>query len=263
MTERSQPLHERVGELQRQKHEQLERIREMQDNSGGCTFKPNIPEATKRILASRAADDTDLERAAERAAIDASRRRRIERMLAEQRRQLEHETFQPSIGQVSSELASQNETVRHAKFLERAAYYEERRSNRLKAAEEAKDASEKPTFKPALPQQSLELASARASRQSERISDKIVRLTYGDKQRVAAAKENAAAQHYSQYAFKPTVNEADRVQPTPLEDLVNNERARAAREKLRKRAEATFQEEYTFKPQIDQVRDSCSDFLLQ
>jgi hypothetical protein len=49
------------------------------------------------------------------------------------------------------------------------------------------------------------------------------------------------------------VNRCDHARPTTLDDLVTDERAESARQKLRAEAETAFREECTFKPSIDQV----------
>eukprot|EP01047_Picozoa_sp_COSAG01_P073225 COSAG01_NODE_11876_length_1843_cov_1.327408_1_plen_438_part_00 len=191
---RRRPLHERVGELQRERAELMQRLRDERDRgseSSELTFEPRVSHATRKIVAARASAEESGRRTAQQEAVDASRQRRVERVLAEQRKQAESITFKPAMNPISADLANRNPSVtQHQNFLQRVKHYEERRHAQQKQMEETAEdeqALEAP-HRPEVPARSQQLVAARASRRGERGLDKVVRLAYGDQQHKAAVQ---------------------------------------------------------------------------
>ena len=71
----------------------------------------------------------------------------------------------------------------------------------MHSVEEMEDCS----FAPAISGKSAELVEARVARQEESYLDRIVRLSYSDRQHNSALKEVAEAEFYSQFKYKPTI----------------------------------------------------------
>jgi hypothetical protein len=205
--------------------------------------------ATKRD----AAEEHGL-RDSNQATVDAARRGRMHRVLKEQERLATDLTFQPKVNANSKEIAKRTPAFsnENSDYLQRVEYFARRHNDFQEEAvqnmEDGKDAS----FTPAISNKSDELARSRASRDEETIADKMVRLTYSDKQHNNALKEAAQAEFYSQYTYKPKISrKGERSNPSALDELVNNERAEAVLENTRILVEANFQKGCPFRPSID------------
>lgn len=97
-------------------------------------------------------------------------------------------------------------TDENSDFLQRVEYFARRKCDVLDhAVDTVEEELNNFSFAPALNRKSAELVQSRAVRQEESDADKLVRLTYSDRQHNVALKEVAAAEFHSQFSFKPTI----------------------------------------------------------
>jgi hypothetical protein len=96
----------------------------------------------------------------------------------------------------------------------------------------------------------------------ETLTDKLVRLAYGDAQHREEVAALATAEFYGQFSYEPVVGpepngkrgSAGRApKPTPLDELVSDERAEAARARAAEEAEEEWKQSHTFQPSLDAV----------
>lgn len=215
-------LHERISELQRSKSEKLARMRnEVQAANKDLTFKPHVPAATRKIVAGRTAAAATGKRSAKQEAADNARKARLARAAEVQRQELEALPFKPALPSRSEELAASNPAFKGeqgADFIKRSRLFERRRAEQAATASEevgrhftarmatllrrhmfsliffhcemcfcrlfqaAEKAASTQPFQPVIPTRSAKLVQSQEGRRDETLTDKLVRLTYGDAQ---------------------------------------------------------------------------------
>ena len=244
------PLHERVGELQRQKaayHQHLRSAHEIAD--ANLTFVPKISDKSELIVAKLEAGEYD---DSESQAAQKARTKRAERVKASLRG--DDDPFEPSLNEVSAAIvAAKPEFGGSGKdFLTRQTNYD--RQRRAEAAESsyADPASTECSFKPQIGELSHVLAEAKEARHGEQFLDRIARLTYADKQSNNAIKEVMQAEYYSQFNYRPSTGPAaQQARASTLDELTTNRTTRAKLAKSKHAEGRNFRKEHPFRPVIN------------
>ena len=189
---------------------------EAQAANKDLTFKPRVPDATRTIVARRTAAAATGKRTAKQEAADKARETRLARAAEVKRQEQESQPFKPTLPSRSEELAASNPAFKGtqgADFLKRSQLFERRRAEQAAMASEevgwqlagghatgtvqtqrfeslrcwwmlqaAEQAAFTQPFQPAIPAQSAKLVESQEGRKNETLTDKLVRLAYGDAQ---------------------------------------------------------------------------------
>jgi len=246
--EEYRPIHERIGDIQRAKHEKLNRAKIEQEADTGLLFRPKINQRSARMAQRRPAS-------AEPASSPGGRPPG-----AAPAGPCESEfTFAPRINprseRIVQEAAKQGGGA--GSFLERQRQYQRQRMERKQQMEETPGDGDC-TFQPQICRgSSLVLSRQHAAHVGESDGEKWVRLSFLDQQR-KEAEAMLDEEHYKECTFKPSINERSRrmARARPLTEIASNEHVRRAKERAEQKAAAEFQQQCTFKPKL--IRRSSS-----
>ena len=189
---------------------------EAQAANKDLTFKPCVPDATRKIVAGRTSAAATGKRTAKQEAADKAREARLARAAEVKRQEQKALPFKPELPTRSEELAASNPAFKGkhgADFLKRSQLFERRRAEQAAMASEevgehsavphdtmfsqaqrlevaccwrvvqaAKEAATTQPFQPAIPTRSAKLVESQEGRKAETLTDKLVRLAYGDAQ---------------------------------------------------------------------------------
>eukprot|EP00762_Andalucia_godoyi_P002782 ANDGO_04487.mRNA.1 hypothetical protein PPTG_05772 len=242
------PVHERVGDLQRKKHEQIARAKQQSLQHPDLTFAPAINETSEMLAARRSAIDV-----AERLHSDSRFREQQRAAKADQMHQemAEKYTFAPAIDSNSQRIAQQSETFSGANrdFLERqmAWMQKQKRRQQLDVAISEREHASNVSFHPQLPKATEKIASLVNDENEE---ERFERLAFRDKKRAEELRSRMHEQYYSQFSFKPEINHVSKqiAKASTVDDLVSNERNKKVKQKAIEEAEKQLQNECPFKP---------------
>ncbi|KAJ0411552.1 hypothetical protein ATCC90586_001147 [Pythium insidiosum] len=209
------PIHERVDELQRAKHEYIQRIRqEMALEQEGFMFAPRINPRSRDIAAAlqleRLQDDKQRDvkstpSVTERLAEDADRLAERRLAMQEYYDALADQAFAPMISEASSRIVEQRPEFQ-LDFLSRQAYFEMIEQERLEALEDKLIQASDLTFHPDTGNAEHVLRELRPHRCRETESQRLYRLIYGDPKQVELKKQRLREAERSRFTFKPEIN---------------------------------------------------------
>ena len=246
------PLHERVGELQRQRRQKLQeaKVKEEQSNPE-LTFKPAINERSARI-AER--EGPVIKRLVENS--EASLQRKLAKMAEIEIEREREQRFRPSSNPNSDRILSASDKFAGKSFFERQEEDLRRRHTALDEAE-----VEYP-FKPTLGANTDLIVQ---ERERETPEERIDRLAYKDKERQELSREVVQEQYYSQFSFKPRINKVSKQlgHGHTVEELHTDVRRRERMEELIRRANEEQEMECTFQPDTRRVKASSMHDLRQ
>jgi len=245
--EEYRPIHERIGDIQRAKHEKLAAARlSAQAGEDDGAGRPRINPRSAKLAARRRSMDAQQMAAALRAS-------KSEMDLAVKEAEY---TFAPRINPNSERILQQaaKEESLPESFLERQRFYQRQRLEKkqlMQQQAEDKDC----TFQPAVGFNDVTLGLSRGHSVNlgESTDEMMERLTFVDRQRREHAQQARLAElQAGECTFKPSINEKSRkmARKKPLTELASNERARRAREEAERKAAEEWRQEHTFKPAI-------------
>ena len=272
------PIHERIGELQRKRNEKLQRLRMQSEmNNPDLTFSPALPESTEVLVQRRRTNRSDFEVTAgtddvvER--LSRSRTETMQRRAVSSdsfvRAEAEECTFKPRLTANSARIVAESEFFSgpNRDFLHRQHSFAKKSAREL---EDISQAREKPTFRPASSHSSFLAGKpgggaedcftprSEGGRSVASLQNTIDRLTYVDKERTEALRENLASQYHGQFSFKPEINPVSKIlgRAMSVEELAANERNKRVKAEAARQSEEAFRETCTFKPKLVKNRAS-------
>ena len=86
----------------------------------------------------------------------------------------------------------------------------------------------------------------------EKLKDRVKRLSVVDQRRIEERKRQLESDHYSQFSYKPNINNVSRAigRPSKPKELVHNPRGQVARDRAKAAAEKRVAAECTFQPKL-------------
>jgi len=250
------PLHERLGDIMKQKQEFLQRLRmEAETNNKDMVFKPAINEHTQ-ILADAKQQVRDV---TERLMKDAADKVYKKMKQAEQyETQLTSTcTFKPNVHPISRSndaILSNNDLYVMQKEVVTRQYIlaDIQRENQQKRAAEI-IAQEGCTFAPKINKISQFLIEADPQRVHESEAERIERLSKKDAVKKEIFQEQMQKMHYEQYTFKPEINQIskDIGKKTTIDDLAYNRDAKEHLRILREKSIDNMLTQCSFQPQVN------------
>ena len=248
------PIYERAKDLQRQKEENLQKMRieaELKDEN--LTFKPKIIKKSEEILMNRS--DLLGQSVIDRLCKDAADR--VEKSLKQtefmSQQQSVQYPFNPRLSNSTCSFTSIGEgTLLTKGFKERQEYFEKkRREKREEILKQTKD--NKYTFKPEINFTSEILMEADPKRMIETDDERIQRLSRKDPKYEEKLKKIKDIEIKSKYTYHPQINQTSRmmVMNKSIDSISIAEREKTNRERLIEEVTETKERECTFKPQIN------------
>lgn len=219
------PVHERVGEMQRKKHEEMARLKiKNETENADLTFSPKINKKSQAIAMIKTNNATFQER------ISAQLSQAIEKKYKNQtENQFSNYTFKPEVNPNSEKMLKHSKMFNGemANFVKRQEFLQQQ----IKVQQMLNTTMDEYEFKPQISETSKMIVEAKMSRAGETEHDKIERLAFRDKQKSEALKEYVKEQYYKKYSFQPSINELSKVmaKATDAEELVHNERSKKIR----------------------------------
>jgi hypothetical protein len=253
------PIHERIGELQRQKDEKLHHLRMERAREENMTFHPQLDEVSVALAKSRRAAELDVtERLSRSAAAQVGSRHQAkeEARLAQEAEQ----TFHPSINPISERIVEESAMFvgENRDFLKRQKAYEQRkREMQLEAQRKAADTS---TFEPKIGGVSEMLVTSHPGRANETFLQKLERLSYKDKQHTEEVRRSLQEEYYGQFSFKPKINKISAIigQGHSHEELYRNDKNRKEKERAKAASDEAFKKEFTFRPKLSAASEEIA-----
>jgi len=253
------PLHERLGDIMKQKQEFLQRLRmEAETTNKDMVFQPSINEHTQ-ILADAKQQVRDV---TERLMKDAADKVYKKMKQAEQyETQLTSTcTFKPNVHPISRSndaILSNNDLYVMQKEVVTRQYIlaDIQRENQQKKAAEI-IASEGCTFVPKINKISQFLIEADPQRVNESEAERLERLSKKDAQKKEIFQEQMQKLHYEQYSFKPEINQIskDIGKKTTVDDLAYNRDAKEHLRILREKSIDNMLTMCSFQPQVNKKK---------
>lgn len=249
------PIHERVGEVQRQKKEQLHQLRLQKYDDPDLTFAPSINEVSESLAQSRNHSIKFQERIIRELAREKEKKYRMQEM--HEHEEFQKHSFRPKLSKNTKRIVQQSSLFQSSHgsediqdFLKRQEAYEAR--NRTRREIDKHGVRNKPKFKPTISATSHLLVESKLERIGETEQDRLQRMAFKNKQRNEALKECIREQYYAQYNFQPEINKISKIigRPTDLDELVSNERNRQLIQDLEMKAEEEHAKKYRFQPQL-------------
>lgn len=279
---RYKPIHERIGDLQRAKHQNLHRLRmQHEEENDDLTFQPRINRRSSSMAPSAASHSTSgrggsmggqgqqtgrksLSNVTDRLALQATERERRmqQRIRQHEQEEAEKHSFAPRISETSAKLVADN-PIMYGSFLERQQRFEREKKRReaLRGDLDANGAAKDCTFRPDIGNADDVLLARRPGRIVESQQATLERLTYRDSKQKEMAQTAMQEEYYSKFTFKPELNTVSRrlvPKAQSVDQLVANERGQRVREEAVTRAEAERLQDCTFKPEICKTVRSTS-----
>mmetsp|Transcript_6066 Transcript_6066/g.21413 ORF Transcript_6066/g.21413 Transcript_6066/m.21413 type:complete len:399 (-) Transcript_6066:368-1564(-) len=236
------PLHERVWQLQRDRQQRLMQAKVKEELSNpDLTFKPIINEKSQKIAKDRAGEGKNVaERLHEQSEISLYRKLTKVAMIESER--AKDESFQPRINPNSDKILEQSEKFAGKDFFDRQNEYQ---FKKLKLSSENLNEF---SFAP-------DIRSAEAllppERRSESYLDRLERLAYRDKDQIQTVRDSIKEQYYSQFSFKPQLNEVSKQlgQAHSIQELYEDTERKEKMQRLIRAKEEELEQECTFRPQ--------------
>lgn len=240
------PIHERVGDVQRARNENLQRMRvEAEVGNPELTFQPRINPDSERLAEQDPAFHHDVTRRMAQQAADAQRRL-VEKQLAWEAEQAAKHSYHPEVSSGSRRMLEGTTDT----FFDRQRRTADARRRRM---QDAVHSDEKEcTFQPQVTGADAALSRLRPSRLGETDEERVERLATRDKTRVEQARTAMEEQYYAQFTFKPRINSLSRVlgRAHTVEEHVSNESAKESRQRIQRELDRKHEAECTFKPQL-------------
>jgi hypothetical protein len=242
------PIRERVGEVLRSKQDKLQRMRAEKDEE----VERNTRATTSASASSSTAIDASMRLHGEGARM---KEKALERVEQHEKDQDEQNTFKPALCKGTVKATS---SYKNKPFLARQTDAQTKeREKRLK--KEVLEAEEfRGYFRPDIGRSEAVLMKNRKDILAETDAEKIERLAIKDKHAIAERNDRKAAELYSQYNFEPTINNVSRALATrgsTTQELIENRRGTAAKQKAKREADEKFKEECTFAPNVRKSMD--------
>ena len=242
----SRPLHERVGQVQRDRQQKRHEAKLKLEQDADLTFKPAINDKSLRI-AERvysemrvSGDLTERLLAQQHMSMD----KRLSKLAAIEQERQQHERFQPQINRNSEKILEHSEKFAGKDFFDRQAETLER-----KMLLAHKSSLEEHSFKPEIGKAASMLAE---ELEGETTEDRLQRLAYRDKDHILSSRETIKEQYYSQFNFKPEINPISKElgQAHSIEELHKDSARKQRFEMLMRAKEQALDQECTFKPKV-------------
>ncbi|CDW79342.1 UNKNOWN [Stylonychia lemnae] len=251
------PIHERVGHLQKEKNEKLQKLRmKSEQEQQDLTFHPQVNTKSAKITTvKRMEEESRPKDVVERLYQDAANK--INKQMQQHEsynEQLQKDySFQPHISKTSNYLSEKSDLFNGnlKDFYERQQAFvqkqtEKREEFRQKYSEEAKC-----SFKPEINVTSDIIMESDPKRGAETEDERYYRLYKKDHKRQEIVKEMIEKEVYSQYTFKPQINKISKTlaKGSSIDDLAYNPKGLQKKELLQEQF-ATQEVNYcTFRPE--------------
>ena len=257
---RVRPIHQRVGELARKRKEKLHQLWMEQQMDPELTFKPTInpnsrEQAKDKSFAERISEDAK-EHIGTSCVLEIETNfitdKKLKKQEELQREEMSKLTFTPQVN-ANSERIVHSIFRGDANFWQRQQVYDIKRSQTKNSVPDHQ--LEACTFKPQLNETSeilVEVMQERDGRKETR-AERIERLAREDFDKKMKTQENAKQQYYSQFTFKPQINQVSKtiIRSTSLDELVSAPARKKVLEEAKQAAEEAFKQAHTFHPQIN------------
>ena len=245
------PLHERVGQVQRERQQKLHEAKvKLEQENGDLTFRPALNDKSIRI-AERALADLEGADVTQRlqAQHSLSVHRRLNKAASIEDERAKHESFAPNINRNSEKILEHSDKFAGKDFFDRQAELVARKMELAVSSSLANEHSFAPDIGNATsllkPQQLQESSDAR-----------LQRLAYRDKDQILEARQTMAESYYAQFNFKPEINAISKQlgQAHSIEELHRDEARKQRFAALKQAKEDAIEEECTFKPKIHSMK---------
>jgi len=251
------PIHERFKEVQRERHENLQRLRmeaELKDKN--LTFKPQISKRSAEMAMRRT--DIGKQSVTERLCKDAAER--VEKNIRKseilnQEKSVQY-PFAPRLHTSTFSIGGLGEDRLLSKgFNERQELYQQRKREKEEQKLTKYSCEAKCTFRPEINFTSEILVEADPRRGNETEEERIERLSKKDPKKQEKIKQIRENEFKSKYTYHPRINETSRTMARnhSVDDFAMLEKQKTNREKLLVVAHEKEQKECTFQPQINQT----------
>jgi len=257
------PIYQRVGEVQRQKRENLHKLQQAVEEEHKPTFAPLVNPNSRKLLEKK--EDLEEEDKENRQTKENGTKRDDERNVSlmtrkEDRLEIKYKnqekwqkeladryTFAPQLNPNTEQILQQSEAS-GLDFLERLQIY----NQKSKHWKQQDHDLEKYTFQPYINPSTKGMVEARQSRMGESELEKYERLSFHDKQKMDQEKQTIEERYYSQFSFKPNINKlSSSIAPSrSVIELYKDEKREIHQQVAKEAAEKAFQETYTFHPQL-------------
>jgi len=248
------PIHERLGQIQKQKQEYLHRLRiEAELNNPDLTFQPKITGKSAAMAESR----IEIPDVTERLLRDAADKPYKRALQAEQYHNVISATctFKPSINPTSGEdILENNDVYKYQKDMVARQYL---MSDIQKEKIERKVAKmieeEKCTFNPSINKISNFLVEADAERANETPEQRMERLSKKDAVKREIFQEQMQKAYYDQFSFQPEINEISKGigKKTSLDCLAYNKEGKQHIKMMQEQSVYAELEGCSFRPVIN------------
>jgi hypothetical protein len=250
------PLHERVGAIQKSKHTRLALLKAKQARSQAkkTRRKPKINPVSDR-LASEKLQSVDVVTRLSTLGVAHQLESHIQRQLSKLQQESQH-SFHPTTNTQSETILKKSQRYKHAyqttDVVERQRVLDNENVSG-NAVHRRKAQVDEPTFQPKLSAGSQAIAEASEfvqERYQGTAAERWEKLSKRDEQHKQARRRQAAARHYSQYAFRPKLSKVSRqlAKSRSLSNLIENSASKANRAAIKAQAAKRFSRECTFTP---------------
>jgi|MDSY01.1.fsa_nt_gb hypothetical protein len=263
------PIHERIGDIQRETQHNIHAMRVSQElGDPELTFQPRMNDNSRNLVRySRMADveaggtfndtgdfATDVGTRLSREA-SAIAERRIQQVEDHERSLSERHSFRPDVSKGTKKIASEIPALQ-ASFLDRQKMWKAEAAMEEKKRRQRVAAEEKQLFRPNIDQSQSAVRASDAS-DKEKLKDRVKRLSVVDQRRIEERKRQLESDHYSQFSYKPNINNVSRAigRPSKPKELVHNPRGQVARDRAKAAAEKRVAAECTFQPKTNPFLD--------
>mmetsp|Transcript_21076 Transcript_21076/g.30447 ORF Transcript_21076/g.30447 Transcript_21076/m.30447 type:complete len:632 (+) Transcript_21076:2-1897(+) len=257
------PIHERVGDLQREAAINRQILLECHEHAQADrnTFNPEInPRSRRMVEDKRKMEDSDSVDVGSRLMGEArAQQERRYKLLEEREKEMAQGTKDPKPCRGSSSILQNNPALGGVGFMERQRVYCERVRG---GVEEAREMIEKECgswFRPELAAKTEDILSSRRPKMLEESEEERVRrLHQEDAENIDLNRRRKEEEIYGAISFVPDIDPVSRAlgRSAGIEELVENRRGRRVKDSVRRRVEQQESAECSFRPHIKASQDS-------
>lgn len=234
------PLHERVGELQREKRQRLQQAKVREERSNpDLTFKPTINEKSQRIAGvDRSIVGNVTQRLVQKT--EASLQKKLRKMAKIALEREQAQSFRPATNPNSDRILTASDKFANKTFFERQEEALAKKTAALALEQNCADF----TFKPQIGTASEMIAG------KETLEERLERLAYKHRDLQKASRESVQEQYYSQFTFQPKINKISKAlgNAHSVEELHTDAGRRERMEDLVRQANEAQELACTFRP---------------
>eukprot|EP01029_Cantina_marsupialis_P024220 TRINITY_DN6174_c0_g1_i1.p1 TRINITY_DN6174_c0_g1~~TRINITY_DN6174_c0_g1_i1.p1 ORF type:complete len:707 (+),score=213.97 TRINITY_DN6174_c0_g1_i1:117-2237(+) len=245
-TTKYKPIHERIGDIMRAKHDRRHELQMRHDVTTNYSFEPHISDNSEAIVQTRRSLEGEPHHSGSRAALAATERLAREGLSMTKRKQRAQEalelresrtqTFHPRINATSAAIVDSNPRLQGG-FFERQEQFVKKKERDLQRAAQRLAQQEKCTFKPDVGITDAVLVRTQPQRLAETTAQTSSRLAEHDAMRRDAKLRHLREQHDKQYSYKPSINPVSRAiaRPKDVDELASTKAIEARKTRLKKK----------------------------